>query len=136
MDGVCLLIYDLCRSFFHQCSYIYAHILRLHRIQRCSHINQMSAQKLACVFSSCLFQTEGHTAQETRVVEDLINNYIQLFSVSSDLLDPCHLIPKGLAKCETAPIFTSLIFIASYSRYESQNTFSQCCSYDFTGVWC
>lgn len=40
------------------------------------------------------------------------------------------------AKCETAPIFTSLIFIASYSRYESQNTFSQCCSYDFTGVWC
>ncbi|CAM4528302.1 unnamed protein product [Leuciscus chuanchicus] len=56
----------------------------LYRIQRCSHINQMSTQKLACVFSSCLFQTEGHTAQETRVVEDLINNYTQLFSVNEE----------------------------------------------------
>ncbi|XP_016336823.1 arf-GAP with Rho-GAP domain, ANK repeat and PH domain-containing protein 2 [Sinocyclocheilus anshuiensis] len=56
----------------------------LYRIQRCSHINQMNTQNLACVFSSCLFQTEGHTAQETRVVEDLINNYIQLFSVSEE----------------------------------------------------
>ncbi|XP_077085632.1 arf-GAP with Rho-GAP domain, ANK repeat and PH domain-containing protein 2 isoform X1 [Siphateles boraxobius] len=56
----------------------------LYRIQRCSHINQMSTQKLACVFSSRLFQTEGHTAQETRVVEDLINNYIQLFSVNEE----------------------------------------------------
>ncbi|RXN32713.1 arf-GAP with Rho-GAP ANK repeat and PH domain-containing 2 isoform X1 [Labeo rohita] len=54
------------------------------RIQRCSHINQMNTPKLACVFSSCLFQTEGHTAQETRVVEDLINNYIQLFSVNEE----------------------------------------------------
>ncbi|XP_016142739.1 arf-GAP with Rho-GAP domain, ANK repeat and PH domain-containing protein 2 [Sinocyclocheilus grahami] len=56
----------------------------LYRIQRCSHINQMNMQNLACIFSSCLFQTEGHTAQETRVVEDLINNYIQLFSVSEE----------------------------------------------------
>ncbi|XP_048041578.1 arf-GAP with Rho-GAP domain, ANK repeat and PH domain-containing protein 2 isoform X1 [Megalobrama amblycephala] len=56
----------------------------LYRIQRCSHINQMSTPKLACVFSSCLFQTEGHTAQETHVVEDLINNYIQLFSVNEE----------------------------------------------------
>ncbi|XP_052002385.1 arf-GAP with Rho-GAP domain, ANK repeat and PH domain-containing protein 2-like isoform X1 [Xyrauchen texanus] len=56
----------------------------LYRIQRCSHINQMSTQKLACAFSSCLFQTDGHTAQETRVVEDLINNYIQIFSVNEE----------------------------------------------------
>ncbi|XP_043100575.1 arf-GAP with Rho-GAP domain, ANK repeat and PH domain-containing protein 2 isoform X2 [Puntigrus tetrazona] len=56
----------------------------LYRIQRCSHINQMNTQNLACVFSSCLFQTEGHTAPETRVVEDLINNYIQLFSVNEE----------------------------------------------------
>uniref|UniRef100_A0A8C1GG62 ArfGAP with RhoGAP domain, ankyrin repeat and PH domain 2 n=1 Tax=Cyprinus carpio TaxID=7962 RepID=A0A8C1GG62_CYPCA len=56
----------------------------LYRIQRCSHINQMNTQNLACVFSSCLFQTEGHTAQESRVVEDLINNYTQLFSVSEE----------------------------------------------------
>ncbi|XP_065145126.1 arf-GAP with Rho-GAP domain, ANK repeat and PH domain-containing protein 2 isoform X2 [Paramisgurnus dabryanus] len=56
----------------------------LYRIQRCSHINQMNTLKLACVFSSCLFQTEGRTPQETRVVEDLINNYVQLFSVNEE----------------------------------------------------
>lgn len=42
----------------------------------------MKTQSLACVFSSCLFQTGGHAPKETCVVEDLINNYIQLFSVS------------------------------------------------------
>lgn len=56
----------------------------LYRIQRCSHMNKMSTLKLACVFSPCLFQTEGRTPQETRVVEDLINNYIQLFSVNEE----------------------------------------------------
>ncbi|XP_058251060.1 arf-GAP with Rho-GAP domain, ANK repeat and PH domain-containing protein 2 isoform X2 [Hemibagrus wyckioides] len=56
----------------------------LYRIQSCSHINQMKTQSLACVFSSCLFQTGGHAPQETRVVEDLINNYIQLFSVNKE----------------------------------------------------
>ncbi|XP_056605567.1 arf-GAP with Rho-GAP domain, ANK repeat and PH domain-containing protein 2 [Triplophysa dalaica] len=56
----------------------------LYRVQRCSHMNQMSTLKLACVFSPCLFQTEGRTPQETRVVEDLINNYIQLFSVNEE----------------------------------------------------
>ncbi|MCJ8731477.1 hypothetical protein PDJAM_G00200070 [Pangasius djambal] len=56
----------------------------LYRIQSCSHINQMKTQSLACVFSSCLFQTGGHAPQETCVAEDLINNYIQLFSVSDE----------------------------------------------------
>ncbi|XP_066537264.1 arf-GAP with Rho-GAP domain, ANK repeat and PH domain-containing protein 2 [Hoplias malabaricus] len=56
----------------------------LYRIQRCSHINQMNAQSLASVFSSCLFQTEGHTPQEMKVVEDLISNYIQIFSVNEE----------------------------------------------------
>ncbi|KAK1797145.1 hypothetical protein P4O66_008528 [Electrophorus voltai] len=56
----------------------------LYRIQSCSHINQMKSASLACVFSSCLFQTGGHAVQETRVVEDLINNYVQLFSVNEE----------------------------------------------------
>ncbi|XP_062849648.1 arf-GAP with Rho-GAP domain, ANK repeat and PH domain-containing protein 2 [Trichomycterus rosablanca] len=56
----------------------------LYRIQSCSHINQMKTQSLACVFSSCLFQTGGHTLQEMGVVEDLINNYIQLFSLNEE----------------------------------------------------
>ncbi|KAJ8382259.1 hypothetical protein SKAU_G00030370, partial [Synaphobranchus kaupii] len=56
----------------------------LFRIQRCSHINQMQTGRLASVFSSCLFQTEGQTRQEVRVVEDLINNYVELFDVHED----------------------------------------------------
>ncbi|XP_076144519.1 arf-GAP with Rho-GAP domain, ANK repeat and PH domain-containing protein 2 [Alosa pseudoharengus] len=56
----------------------------LYRIQSCSHINQMSAGRLASVLSSCLFQTEGQREQECRVVEDLISNYVQLFTVNEE----------------------------------------------------
>ncbi|XP_071315206.1 arf-GAP with Rho-GAP domain, ANK repeat and PH domain-containing protein 2 isoform X2 [Trachinotus anak] len=56
----------------------------LYRIQQCSHINHMLSEKLASVFSSCLFQTQGQTPQEISVVHDLINNYITLFSVNED----------------------------------------------------
>uniref|UniRef100_A0A4W6EBS6 ArfGAP with RhoGAP domain, ankyrin repeat and PH domain 2 n=1 Tax=Lates calcarifer TaxID=8187 RepID=A0A4W6EBS6_LATCA len=52
------------------------------QIQQCSHLNHMPSEKLASVFSSCLFQTRGQTPQEINVVHDLINNYITLFSVS------------------------------------------------------
>lgn len=45
----------------------------------------MPSEKLASVFSSCLFQTQGQTPQETSVVHDLISNYITLFSVSQEL---------------------------------------------------
>ncbi|KAA0723671.1 Arf-GAP with [Triplophysa tibetana] len=73
----------------------------LYRVQRCSLMNQMSTQKLACVFSPCLFQTEGRTPQETRVVEDLINNYIHLFSFSpaGDLIFEVYLEKKEPEKC-------------------------------------
>ncbi|KAM7377258.1 hypothetical protein PAMA_013853 [Pampus argenteus] len=56
----------------------------LYRIQQCSNLNQMHSEKLASVFSSCLFQTQGQTPQEISVVHDLINNYITLFSVNED----------------------------------------------------
>ncbi|XP_070785719.1 arf-GAP with Rho-GAP domain, ANK repeat and PH domain-containing protein 2 [Enoplosus armatus] len=56
----------------------------LYRIQQCSHLNHMPSEKLASVFSSCLFQTRGQTPQETSVVHDLISNYITLFSVNED----------------------------------------------------
>ncbi|XP_064878040.1 arf-GAP with Rho-GAP domain, ANK repeat and PH domain-containing protein 2 isoform X2 [Oncorhynchus nerka] len=58
----------------------------LYRVQRCSHINQMQTRDLACVFSSCLFQTEGQTTPEISVVQDLITNYVQLFGVNEDQL--------------------------------------------------
>uniref|UniRef100_A0A672J1L0 ArfGAP with RhoGAP domain, ankyrin repeat and PH domain 2 n=1 Tax=Salarias fasciatus TaxID=181472 RepID=A0A672J1L0_SALFA len=54
----------------------------LYRIQQCSHLNRMPSEKLASVFSSCLFQTQGQTPQEISVVRDLINNYVTIFSVS------------------------------------------------------
>uniref|UniRef100_A0A8C4H3R2 Arf-GAP with Rho-GAP domain, ANK repeat and PH domain-containing protein 2 n=1 Tax=Dicentrarchus labrax TaxID=13489 RepID=A0A8C4H3R2_DICLA len=54
----------------------------LYRIQQCSNLNHMLSEKLASVFSSCLFQTQGQTPQETSVIRDLISNYVTLFSVS------------------------------------------------------
>ncbi|XP_034020397.1 arf-GAP with Rho-GAP domain, ANK repeat and PH domain-containing protein 2 isoform X2 [Thalassophryne amazonica] len=54
----------------------------LYRIQQCSQHNQMPSDKLASVFSSCLFQTRGQTSQEVTVISDLINNYVTLFSFS------------------------------------------------------
>ncbi|XP_074555095.1 arf-GAP with Rho-GAP domain, ANK repeat and PH domain-containing protein 2 isoform X1 [Halichoeres trimaculatus] len=56
----------------------------LYRVQQCSHLNHMPSDKLASVFSPCLFQTQGQTPQETSVVCDLINNYITLFSVNEE----------------------------------------------------
>nr|XP_046237529.1 arf-GAP with Rho-GAP domain, ANK repeat and PH domain-containing protein 2 isoform X2 [Scatophagus argus] len=56
----------------------------LYRIQQCSHLNHMPSEKLASVFSSCLFQTQGQTPQEASVVRDLISNYVTLFSVNEE----------------------------------------------------
>ncbi|XP_023554884.1 arf-GAP with Rho-GAP domain, ANK repeat and PH domain-containing protein 2 isoform X2 [Octodon degus] len=63
-------------------------IEHLYRVQKCSEINHMNAHNLALVFSSCLFQTKGQTSEEVNVVEDLINNYVEIFEVSQagDLL--------------------------------------------------
>ncbi|KAL2078852.1 hypothetical protein ACEWY4_024596 [Coilia grayii] len=65
-------------------STLQALLQHLYRIQRCSHMNQMDADRLACVLSPCLFQTEGHREQEGRVVQDLISNYVQLFAVNEE----------------------------------------------------
>ncbi|XP_061664829.1 arf-GAP with Rho-GAP domain, ANK repeat and PH domain-containing protein 2 isoform X2 [Syngnathoides biaculeatus] len=56
----------------------------LYRIQLCRHLNRMPSDKLASVFSSCLFQTQGQTPQEIRVVLDLIDNYVTLFNVNEE----------------------------------------------------
>ncbi|KAL0970474.1 hypothetical protein UPYG_G00242550 [Umbra pygmaea] len=58
----------------------------LYRLQRCSSVNLMHTRALSCVFSSCLFQTEGQNTLEIRVVQDLINNYVQLFGVNENQL--------------------------------------------------
>ncbi|CAG5929182.1 unnamed protein product [Menidia menidia] len=56
----------------------------LYRIQKCAHLNGMPSEKLASVFSSCLFQTRGQTSQEISVVHDLITSYVTLFSVNEE----------------------------------------------------
>lgn len=56
----------------------------LYRVQKCSEINHMNAHNLAMVFSSCLFQTKGQTSEEVNVIEDLINNYVEIFEVKED----------------------------------------------------
>ncbi|XP_076794627.1 arf-GAP with Rho-GAP domain, ANK repeat and PH domain-containing protein 2 isoform X2 [Arvicanthis niloticus] len=63
-------------------------IEHLYRVQKCSEINHMNAHNLAMVFSSYLFQTKGQTSEEVNVIEDLINNYVEIFEVSQagDLL--------------------------------------------------
>lgn len=63
-------------------------IEHLYRVQKCSEINHMNAHNLALAFSSCLFQTKGQTSEEVNVIEDLINNYVEIFEVSQagDLL--------------------------------------------------
>ncbi|XP_075400567.1 arf-GAP with Rho-GAP domain, ANK repeat and PH domain-containing protein 2 isoform X2 [Tenrec ecaudatus] len=59
-------------------------IEHLYRVQKCSEINHMNAHNLAMVFSSCLFQTKGQTSEEVNVIEDLINNYVEIFEVKED----------------------------------------------------
>ncbi|XP_029445527.1 arf-GAP with Rho-GAP domain, ANK repeat and PH domain-containing protein 2 isoform X2 [Rhinatrema bivittatum] len=59
-------------------------IEHLYRVQKCSEINQMNTLNLAKAFSSCLFQTKGQTGEEVRVIEDLIDNYVQLFQINED----------------------------------------------------
>ncbi|XP_006895477.1 PREDICTED: arf-GAP with Rho-GAP domain, ANK repeat and PH domain-containing protein 2-like [Elephantulus edwardii] len=56
----------------------------LYRVQKCSEINHMNAHNLAMVFSSCLFQTKGQTSEEVNVIQDLINNYVEIFEVKED----------------------------------------------------
>ncbi|XP_030017810.1 arf-GAP with Rho-GAP domain, ANK repeat and PH domain-containing protein 2, partial [Sphaeramia orbicularis] len=77
------------RTFIHSLpkinqSTLEALLQHLYRIQQCSHLNHSPAHKLASVFSSCLFQTQGQTPQEVSVIHDLISNYISLFSVNED----------------------------------------------------
>ncbi|XP_008848735.1 arf-GAP with Rho-GAP domain, ANK repeat and PH domain-containing protein 2 isoform X1 [Nannospalax galili] len=59
-------------------------IEHLYRVQKCSEINHMNAHNLALAFSSCLFQTNGQTSEEVNVIEDLINNYVEIFEVKED----------------------------------------------------
>uniref|UniRef100_A0A3P8Y076 ArfGAP with RhoGAP domain, ankyrin repeat and PH domain 2 n=1 Tax=Esox lucius TaxID=8010 RepID=A0A3P8Y076_ESOLU len=84
----------------------------LYGLQKCSHINQMQTRDLASVFSSCLFQTDGQTPLEVSVVQDLINNYVQLFGFSpaGDLIFEVYLerrLPENCCLIKVSPSMRS-----------------------------
>ncbi|KAM5181387.1 arf-GAP with Rho-GAP domain, ANK repeat and PH domain-containing protein 1 isoform 2-T2 [Mantella aurantiaca] len=57
-------------------------ISHLHCIQHFSDVNQMNVHNLAIVFGPTLFQTDGQNYKPGRVVEDLINFYLEIFNVN------------------------------------------------------
>ncbi|NXG14746.1 ARAP1 protein, partial [Grallaria varia] len=56
-------------------------INHLFRVQCFSGENQMNTHNLAIVFGPTLFQTDGKDYKAGRVVEDLINHYVEIFNV-------------------------------------------------------
>ncbi|XP_028939285.1 arf-GAP with Rho-GAP domain, ANK repeat and PH domain-containing protein 2 [Ornithorhynchus anatinus] len=59
-------------------------IEHLYRVQKCCEINHMNSHSLAMVFSSYMFQTKGQTSEEVSVIEDLIDNYVDVFEIRED----------------------------------------------------
>ncbi|KAB5550145.1 hypothetical protein PHYPO_G00050450 [Pangasianodon hypophthalmus] len=55
-------------------------------VQRFSELNHMNLHNLAIVFGPTLFQTDGQDYNAGRVVEDLIQHYITIFSVNEQQL--------------------------------------------------
>lgn len=53
------------------------------RVQKCADLNQMSTKNLSLLFAPSLFQTDGKGEHEVKVMEDLIDNYVSIFNVSS-----------------------------------------------------
>ncbi|XP_069059876.1 arf-GAP with Rho-GAP domain, ANK repeat and PH domain-containing protein 1 isoform X2 [Pleurodeles waltl] len=61
-------------------------INHLYRVQCFSSSNQMNTHNLAIVFGPTLFQTDGQDNKAGQVVEDLINYYVEIFSVDEQEL--------------------------------------------------
>uniref|UniRef100_A0A2K6JXY4 ArfGAP with RhoGAP domain, ankyrin repeat and PH domain 1 n=1 Tax=Rhinopithecus bieti TaxID=61621 RepID=A0A2K6JXY4_RHIBE len=61
-------------------------VSHLYCVQCFSDTNQMNVHNLAIVFGPTLFQTDGQDYKAGRVVEDLINHYVVVFSVDEEEL--------------------------------------------------
>lgn len=55
------------------------------RVQKCADLNQMCTKNLSLLFAPSLFQTDGKGEHEVKIVEDLIDNYLYVFDVSTRL---------------------------------------------------
>lgn len=76
------------------------------RVQKCADFNQMSTKNLSLLFAPSLFQTDGKGEHEVKVMEDLIDNYVSIFNVSSlqgpCQTPPCWVCPSPLVSTHTA----------------------------------
>lgn len=54
------------------------------RVQKCADLNQMCTKNLSLLFAPSLFQTDGKGEHEVKIVEDLIDNYLYVFDVSTN----------------------------------------------------
>ncbi|KAM9740739.1 LOW QUALITY PROTEIN: arf-GAP with Rho-GAP domain, ANK repeat and PH domain-containing protein 3 [Menidia menidia] len=56
----------------------------LYRVQKCAGLNQMCTKNLSLLFAPSLFQTDGKGQHEVKVVEDLIDNYLDVFEIDEE----------------------------------------------------
>uniref|UniRef100_A0A3B4XYI9 ArfGAP with RhoGAP domain, ankyrin repeat and PH domain 3 n=1 Tax=Seriola lalandi dorsalis TaxID=1841481 RepID=A0A3B4XYI9_SERLL len=59
-------------------------ISHLYRVQKCAGLNQMCTKNLSLLFAPSLFQTDGKGEHEVKIVEDLIDNYLQVFEIDEE----------------------------------------------------
>ncbi|KAM4733079.1 LOW QUALITY PROTEIN: arf-GAP with Rho-GAP domain, ANK repeat and PH domain-containing protein 3 [Anableps anableps] len=59
-------------------------ISHLYRVQKCADLNQMCTKNLSLLFAPSLFQTDGKGEHEVKIVEDLIDNYLDVFEIDED----------------------------------------------------
>ncbi|XP_068181575.1 arf-GAP with Rho-GAP domain, ANK repeat and PH domain-containing protein 3 [Antennarius striatus] len=59
-------------------------ISHLYRVQKCADLNQMCTKNLSLLFAPSLFQTDGKGEHEVKIVEDLIDNYLNVFDIDEE----------------------------------------------------
>lgn len=104
------------------------------RVQKCADLNQMSTKNLSLLFAPSLFQTDGKGEHEVKVMEDLIDNYVSVFNVSSlqghCQPAPCWLCLSPLVSPHTAhlclPLHPSILAVCPQAI--SRSTLTPCVS--------
>lgn len=66
------------------------------RVQKCADLNQMCTKNLSLLFAPSLFQTDGKGEHEVKIMEDLIDNFLYVFDVSTTQTSP-HFLPRHRA---------------------------------------
>ncbi|XP_077429485.1 arf-GAP with Rho-GAP domain, ANK repeat and PH domain-containing protein 3 isoform X2 [Vanacampus margaritifer] len=59
-------------------------VSHLYRVQKCADLNQMCTKNLSLLFAPSLFQTDGKGQHEVKIVEDLIDNYLDVFDIDEE----------------------------------------------------